>query len=180
MPESDVPAEPMPESDVPELLPPPQAVEPIPQPSPPQPSPPPELPDESGPYEIRDGDTLSAIAGEVYGDPARWLTIYDANRGRIRDPDLIFPDQELVIPRAEAPTPPREAVRHQVTGGDHLWKIAAVVYGDPRLWPLIYDANRDRVSNPDLIYPWQRLVIPRDLTPEDQRRKLRQLWADLR
>lgn len=112
--------------------------------------------------EVRAGDTLWAVAGEAYGDPARWLAIYDANRGRLRDPDVILPGQVLVIPQPVDPGSPAEAVRYEIADGDHLWKIAGIVYGDPRLWPRIYEANRDRIADPDLIYPSQQLVIPRD------------------
>lgn len=36
------------------------------------------------------------------------------------------------------------------------------IYGDWKLWPLIYDANRHQVNDPDLIHPGQDLGIPRD------------------
>lgn len=36
------------------------------------------------------------------------------------------------------------------------------IYGDWKLWPLIYDANRYQVKDPDLIHPGQNLGIPRD------------------
>lgn len=35
---------------------------------------------------------------EVYGKGSKWTKIYDANRDKIKNPDLIFPGQELVIP----------------------------------------------------------------------------------
>ena len=43
------------------------------------------------------------IAGywEIYGDYRKWTLIYEANKDRIKDPDLIFPSQELVIPRQD-------------------------------------------------------------------------------
>jgi len=50
-------------------------------------------------YEVRPGDTLSAIADEFYGDPARFRTIFDANRNLLTDPDVIFPGQTLRIPQ---------------------------------------------------------------------------------
>ncbi len=36
---------------------------------------------------------------QIYDDPFQWPTIYKANRSKIKDPDLIFPDQDFVIPR---------------------------------------------------------------------------------
>lgn len=62
---------------------------------------------------------------------------------------------------AGAPLSAQEPERsHTVVRGNTLWDLAASVYGDPFRWPVIYDANRDRVQDPDLIYPGQVLRIP--------------------
>lgn len=49
------------------------------------------------------GEYLSKIAGyiEVYGDPFKWTKIYQANKsnGFIEDPNLIYPEQILLVPR---------------------------------------------------------------------------------
>ncbi len=52
---------------------------------------------------------------------------------------------------------------HVVKGGECLWWIAEYedVYNDPFMWPLIYDANKKQINNPDLIYPGQTFHIPR-------------------
>ena len=50
-------------------------------------------------YEVRPGDTLSAIADQFYGDPGEFRTIFEANRHLLTDPDLIVPGQELRIPQ---------------------------------------------------------------------------------
>lgn len=48
-----------------------------------------------------------------------------------------------------------------VRSGESLSKIAATTYGNPLLWPLIYDSNRKEVgSNPNLVRPGQKLLIP--------------------
>ena len=49
-------------------------------------------------YTVKAGDSLSKIALREYGDPSRWRQIYEANRDRIKDPDLIQPGWELKIP----------------------------------------------------------------------------------
>ncbi len=50
---------------------------------------------------VRPGESLWAISAKrgVYGNGGRWRTLYAANRSRIRNPDLIYPGQELSIPR---------------------------------------------------------------------------------
>ena len=50
-------------------------------------------------YTVQSGDSLSAIAQQVYGDPNQWTSVYDANRDAIgANPNLIQPGTELVIP----------------------------------------------------------------------------------
>jgi len=51
-------------------------------------------------YVVVKGDSLSKIAKREYGDANKWRTIYEANKDLIKDPDLIYPGQELKVPRA--------------------------------------------------------------------------------
>ena len=50
-------------------------------------------------YVVVKGDSLSKIAKQEYGDGNKWRKIYEANRDIIKDPDLIYPGQELKIPQ---------------------------------------------------------------------------------
>lgn len=81
-----------------------------------------------------------------------------------------------VTPTATAthrPTPAATATpvllgEHVVVPGDTLWDIAGVWYGGPGCyefcghlkWPGLFEANRDRIEVPQLIYPNQRLRVP--------------------
>ncbi len=49
-------------------------------------------------YQIRPGDTLSRIAGSVYGDAGKWRKIYDANRDKMKTETDIKVGQTLTIP----------------------------------------------------------------------------------
>jgi nucleoid-associated protein YgaU len=51
-------------------------------------------------YTVVAGDTLSAIAKREYGAANRWKAIFEANRDKISNPDLIKPGQVLTIPPA--------------------------------------------------------------------------------
>jgi nucleoid-associated protein YgaU len=51
-------------------------------------------------YTVVKGDSLSKIAKREYGDADKWRTIYEANKDLIKDPDLIYPGQQLRIPGA--------------------------------------------------------------------------------
>ena len=59
-----------------------------------------------------------------------------------------------------ASTAPSAAQTYTVNKGDSLSKIAKEFYGSANRWHEIYDANRDQISNPDLIKPGQVLKIP--------------------
>ena len=59
-----------------------------------------------------------------------------------------------------ASTAPTAAQTYTVNKGDTLSKIAKEFYGSANRWHEIYDANRDQISNPDLIKPGQVLKIP--------------------
>jgi len=50
-------------------------------------------------YEVKEGDWLFKIAQSFYGDWRQWPVIYEANRGIIQKPNLIYPGQVLVIPK---------------------------------------------------------------------------------
>ncbi len=45
------------------------------------------------------GDSLWMISRRIYGDGANYALIYNANRGKISDPDRIYPGQTFVLPR---------------------------------------------------------------------------------
>jgi len=49
---------------------------------------------------------------------------------------------------------------HVVVKGDTLSKIAQKYYGDPSLYPQIFEANRDILTDPNKIQIGQKLRIP--------------------
>jgi LysM repeat protein len=59
--------------------------------------------------------------------------------------------------------------RYTVMPGDTLGSIAARqdVYGDARLWPLLYRANVSQIGPGGLIFPKQELIVDRKYTPDD-------------
>lgn len=58
------------------------------------------------------------------------------------------------------PVPAAAAKIHEVVAGDTLSKIAKQFYGDASKYPKIFEANRDQLSDPNLIKPGQKLKIP--------------------
>jgi|SRR5690606_11568287 len=58
-----------------------------------------ELPDFSKTmYTVKSGDNLSKISKEVYGDPNKYNSIFEANKPMLVHPDKIYPGQVLYIP----------------------------------------------------------------------------------
>ena len=110
-------------------------------------------------YSVVRGDYLWKIAGmkEMYGDPYAWMRIYTSNKDLIKNPDLIYPAQTFRIPRDVGPN------EYLVARGDFLAKIAGLsnVYGSTFKWQRLYEANKDIVEDPNLIYPWQVLQVPK-------------------
>ena len=63
--------------------------------------------------------------------------------------------------RADATARPATQEKvHTVVKGDTLSKIAKAHYGDANQWRKIYEANKERIKNPDLIQPGWVLTIP--------------------
>lgn len=63
-------------------------------------------------------------------------------------------------PPPVAPPPVPEVRHYTVQRGDTLEGIAVKMYGDRTKWRLIFEANRDKITNKDRIFPGQELVIP--------------------
>ncbi len=117
-------------------------------------------PSTAGPatYTVRPGDTLTSIA-RAFGlssyRPLFWRNEQrpQPNGGVLTDPNLIRPGWILEIPK-------EPLAIYIVRGGDSLSSIAAHFYGHAGWWRGIFDANRDRLSNPAFIFPGQKLRIP--------------------
>ena len=52
-------------------------------------------------YTVKKGDYLSKISKEVYGNANKYNIIFEANKPMLKDPNLIYPGQVLVIPPLE-------------------------------------------------------------------------------
>ncbi len=49
-------------------------------------------------HTVKSGETLGKIAKQYYGDASKYQKIFKANTDILKNPDLIHPDQELIIP----------------------------------------------------------------------------------
>lgn len=62
--------------------------------------------------------------------------------------------------QAENSPAPASSQTYTVKKGDCLWKIAKKFYGSGAKYTVIYNANKDKIKNPNLIYPGQVFTIP--------------------
>lgn len=78
------------------------------------------------------------------------------------DPNQPLPDFSDVQggSSSTAPKPQQPERTYTVQKGDSLSKIAKALYGSAGKWKVIYEANKDSIKNPDLIYPGQVFRIP--------------------
>ena len=109
----------------------------------------PEKPTENGTiiYTVKSGDTLSKIARE-YGTTVNSIVSLNPS---ITNPNLIYPGEQFTI---SVNTTTSSSLVYTVVRGDTLSEIAAT--HDTTVSKLVIDNN---ISNPNLIYPGQRLII---------------------
>lgn len=62
--------------------------------------------------------------------------------------------------KPKRPAAKKKAKTYTVKSGDCLWNIAKRFYGNGAQYTKIYNANRGKIKNPNLIYPGQKLTIP--------------------
>ncbi len=134
-------------------------------------------------YRVQPNDSLYTIAQKLYGDGRVYRRIYEANRNNVPDQDSLRVGQVLVIPQV-SPTgshyreltlnelpkffgssprttrnPPRTYVVHP---GDNLTRIARRFFKGPPPAAVrkIYEANKDKLSNPNMLPVGVTLSIP--------------------
>ena len=96
-------------------------------------------------------DDLATVRGKAssQGDREKVVLVVGNTRGIARV------DDQITVTKPEP-----EAVFYTVKSGDSLSKIAKAQYGDPMKYPVIFEANRPMLKDPDKIYPGQNLRIP--------------------
>ncbi|MBW7973610.1 LysM peptidoglycan-binding domain-containing protein [Bradyrhizobium sp. BR 10289] len=57
-------------------------------------------------------------------------------------------------------TPAEAGGSRVISRGDSLWALSRLAYGDGARYSVIVNANRDKIHNPNLIYPGQTFVMP--------------------
>jgi hypothetical protein len=111
------------------------------------------------------------VAEGLAGPDGRWRLAptnpLDHGKHKLRV-DRLAPDGKpvarLELPFERVAMPPAasgEGKRLYVVRGDNLWNIARVHYGDGWRHTTIFNANKDQIRNPHLIYPGQVFSLPK-------------------
>ncbi len=118
-----------------------------------------------GTYVVKEGETLWSIAERAYGSGYNWVDIAKANN--LQNPDQVEAGTKLTLVKAEriiseAPVEITQSITgttYTVVEGDNLWDISVRSYGDGFKWVEIAKVNK--IANPDLIYPGQKINLSR-------------------
>jgi nucleoid-associated protein YgaU len=93
--------------------------------------------------------------------------------GYVMQADEINPSGATVVASANTPfeypdmpaAPPAQAATAATSpaqsSAPSLWALSKTYYGDPTHYPVIYEANRAQIHNPNVIYPGQVFVVPK-------------------
>ena len=95
----------------------------------------------------------------------------DCDNEKIREQAILIAGnvkgvEKVVADDLRAPEPPPEAVSkdefYEIVSGDTLGAIAKKFYGKASAYTRIFEANREIISDPNKIYPGQKIRIPLD------------------
>lgn len=96
-------------------------------------------------------DDKVTIRGKAYDQATKEKVVLVAGNSS----GIASVDDQMTVEHVEP-----EAQFHTVVGGDSLSKIAKQYYGDAMKYPVIFEANKPMLTDPDKIYPGQVLRIP--------------------
>jgi len=118
---------------------------------------------------VRHGDSLWKLTRQILGRGSRWPELLAANRW-IGNPNQIRAGARLNLPVAAATSVSTSEANGNVNPtiivhkGDTLWNLAKTSLGRSSSWPCLAAAN-PAISDPNLIFENQELVIPSSCSP---------------
>lgn len=105
---------------------------------------------------------LPEVAAGVYTLRVDALGADGTVTGRVETPFKREEPEVLAAVAAEAETRAQPLSSVTIQPGNTLWAIAEGRYGTGYKYVQIYEANRDQIRDPDLIYPGQVFALPED------------------
>ncbi|MCE2520692.1 MAG: LysM peptidoglycan-binding domain-containing protein, partial [Alphaproteobacteria bacterium] len=127
------------------------------------------------------GDTVVVyvddhVAGVADAEDGEWTVALDDSVGEgthslrvdeINEEGDVVARLETPFVRASFVMPEASDRLIVIQPGNNLWRIARRTYGRGILYTLIYEANRNQIADPHLIYPGQIFVMPQDRVAEN-------------
>ena len=107
-------------------------------------------------------DGVATICGDCDSEVIREQVILLA--GNIKGVEKVIADGLTAPAPAAAPVPEEEAPKdefYEIQSGDTLGAIAKRYYDDASQYMRIFEANREIIDDPNMIYPGQKIRIPR-------------------
>ncbi len=95
--------------------------------------------------------------------------VYTLRIDQVEDTGKVVSRLETPFQRATAADLAAREGNIVVQPGNSLWRIARQHYGDGVQYTVIFQANKDRIRDPDMIYPGQVFALPKDAKPSTPR-----------
>ncbi|GJQ57729.1 MAG: LysM peptidoglycan-binding domain-containing protein [Candidatus Scalindua sp. AMX11] len=129
-------------------------------------------------HTVRSNESLATLSKNYYGDETKWREIFEANRDKLSNPNVVYVGLKLKIPNVNALTDEAgggrskrqfaqrsndetlETRNYRIRRGDTLHSIASEFYHDGSLWWKIYEANEDTIEDKNILIIGHTLVIP--------------------
>ena len=109
--------------------------------------------------DVQFDDGTVTICGDCTSEAVRERAILIA--GNVQGVEKVIAD-DLRAPKPKPEEPKEKAEIYEIVSGDTLGAIAKRFYGNASKYTKIFEANKDIISDPNKIYPGQKIRIPLD------------------
>ena len=109
--------------------------------------------------EVEFDDGVATICGDCVNQATRDQAVLMV--GNIQGVEKVIAD-DLRVPPPKEDEPEEKYEVYEIVSGDTLGGIAKKYYGKASAYMRIFEANRDIIEDPNLIYPGQKIKIPMD------------------